>query len=153
MGSVNKVILVGYLGKDPEIRHTKSNMAIANFSMATSSSQKDDQGEWQEQTEWHKVVLFGKQAEIADEYLRKGSLVYIEGRLKTRKWEDKSSGQNRYMTEIMGSTMTMLGGRADGYSSKDSDSSAPPAAKPAAKGRATAKDEWQQSDDFDGVPF
>ncbi len=146
-GSVNKVILVGHLGKDPEMRYAASGMAVANFSMATSSSQKDDQGQWQDQTEWHKVVLFGKQAETAGQYLRKGSLVYIEGKLQTRKWKDKSD-QDRYTTEIMGNTMTMLGARADGGSSKDTAYSAPPAAKP-----APAASPAPSNDFDDDIPF
>lgn len=112
---VNKVILVGNLGQDPEIRYMPNGGAVANISLATSESWRDKQtGENREVTEWHRVVLFGKLAEVAGEYLRKGSLVYIEGQLRTRKWQDQS-GQDKYSTEVavnVGGTLQMLGGRA-----------------------------------------
>jgi single-strand DNA-binding protein len=108
---VNKVILIGNLGADPEVRYMPSGGAITTLSVATSDSWKDRQsGQQQERTEWHRVVLFNRLAEVAGEYLRKGSKVYLEGSLKTRKWQDKS-GVDRYTTEIMGSTMQMLDGR------------------------------------------
>lgn len=108
---INKVILVGNLGKDPEIRYVASGGAVANLNIATSESWKDKTtGEKQERTEWHRVVFFGKLAEIANEYLKKGAQIYVEGRLQTRKWQDKS-GQDRYTTEIIGSELQMLGGR------------------------------------------
>ncbi len=108
---VNKVIIIGYIGKDPDVRSTQSGAVVANISVATSERWKDKQsGEPQERTEWHKVVMFGKLGEIADRYLKKGSQVYIEGRLQTRKWQDKS-GQDRYSTEIVANDMQMLGGR------------------------------------------
>ncbi|BDH47536.1 single-stranded DNA-binding protein [Salmonella enterica subsp. enterica serovar Choleraesuis] len=114
---VNKVILVGNLGQDPEVRYMPNGGAVANITLATSESWRDKQtGEMKEQTEWHRVVLFGKLAEVAGEYLRKGSQVYIEGQLRTRKWQDQS-GQERYTTEIVvnvGGTMQMLGGRQQG---------------------------------------
>ncbi|XTZ38153.1 single-stranded DNA-binding protein SSB1 [Salmonella enterica] len=114
---VNKVILVGHLGQDPEVRYMPSGGAVTNIRVATSESWRDKQtGETKEQTEWHTVVLFGKLAEVAGEYLRKGSQVYIEGSLRTRKWQDQS-GQERYSTEIVvnvGGTMQMLGGRQGG---------------------------------------
>jgi single-strand DNA-binding protein len=114
---VNKVILVGNLGQDPEVRYMPNGGAVANITLATSESWRDKQtGEMKEQTEWHRVVLFGKLAEVAGEYLRKGSQVYIEGQLRTRKWQDQS-GQERYTTEIVvnvGGTMQMLGGRQGG---------------------------------------
>lgn len=113
MASVNKVILVGNLGRDPEIRYMPSGDAIANLSIATTDTWKDKGGEKQERTEWHRVVMFGKQAEIAGEYLKKGSQVYIEGRLQTRKWTDKSEIE-RYTTEIIADRMQMLGSRAGG---------------------------------------
>ena len=113
MASVNKVILVGHLGKDPETRYMPNGDAITNATLATSESWKDKQtGEKKEQTEWHRLVFFRKLAEIAGQYLRKGSLIYIEGSLKTRKWQDKD-GQDRYTTEITVNEMTMLGGRGD----------------------------------------
>ena len=121
---VNKVILVGNLGNDPEVKYMPSGGAVANITVATSDTWKDKQsGESQERTEWHRVVLFGRLGEIAGEYLRKGSKVYIEGRLQTRKWQDKN-GVDRYTTEIVGSEMQMLDGRgssAQTQSSADSD--------------------------------
>lgn len=114
---VNKVILVGNLGQDPEVRYMPNGGAVANITLATSESWRDKAtGEMKEQTEWHRVVLFGKLAEVASEYLRKGSQVYIEGQLRTRKWTDQS-GQDRYTTEVVvnvGGTMQMLGGRQGG---------------------------------------
>src|SRR5512147_1024019 len=108
---VNKVILVGNLGKDPETRYMPSGSAVTNLTLATSESWKDKQtGEAQERTEWHKIAMFGRLAEIAAEYLRKGSQVYIEGKLRTRKWQDKE-GKDRYTTEIIARDMQMLGGR------------------------------------------
>jgi single-strand DNA-binding protein len=108
---INKVILIGHLGADPESRAMPSGMTVANLRLATTESWKDKQsGEQQERTEWHNVALFGRLGEIAAEYLRKGSQVYIEGRLRTRKWQDKE-GRDRYTTEIVGNEMQMLGGR------------------------------------------
>ncbi|MDE3021050.1 MAG: single-stranded DNA-binding protein [Pseudomonadota bacterium] len=113
MASVNKVILVGNLGRDPEVRYAPSGDAIANITIATSEQWKDKSGEKQEKTEWHRVVFFGKQAEIVSQYLKKGSQVYIEGRLQTRKWQGQD-GQDRYTTEVVADRMQMLGGRASG---------------------------------------
>lgn len=111
---INKVILVGNLGKDPEIRYSAAGAAIANITIATSDNWKDKQtGEKQERTEWHRVVFFNRLAEVVGEYLKKGSQVYVEGRLQTRKWQDKE-GQDRYTTEIVASEMQMLGGRGGG---------------------------------------
>ncbi len=108
MSSVNKVIIIGHLGQDPEVRYLPSGDSVANLSIATTESWKDKQGQKQEQTEWHRVSLFGKTAEIGGEYLKKGSQVYIEGKLQTRKWTDKE-GQERYTTEIRADRMQMLG--------------------------------------------
>ena len=111
---VNKVILVGNLGKDPETRYMPNGKAVTNFSIATSESWKDKQtGEQREQTEWHNIVMYDRLAEIAAEYLKKGSQVYIEGKLRTRKWQDKE-GRDRYTTEINANEMQMLGGRPGG---------------------------------------
>lgn len=113
-GSVNKVILIGHLGKDPEMRYTAAGAPIANFSLATSESWKDKQsGEKTDKTEWHNIVMFDKVAEIAGQYLKKGSLVYLEGKLQTEKWTDKE-GHERYTTKIIANQMTMLGGKAEG---------------------------------------
>ncbi len=119
---VNKVILVGNLGRDPEIRYTPSGSAVANVTIATSDQWKDkNTGENQERTEWHRVVFFNRLAEIVGEYLKKGSQIYIEGRLQTRKWQDQG-GQDRYTTEIVASEMQMLGGRGGGGSQFSGDS-------------------------------
>ena len=111
--SVNKVILVGRLGRDPETRYTGGGQAVANFSVATDESYKDRNGERQKRTEWHKIVVWGKQAEIAHQYLKKGSLIFVEGRIQSREWQDKE-GQKRTSFEIVANNFRMLGGRADG---------------------------------------
>jgi single-strand DNA-binding protein len=111
--SVNKVILVGRLGKDPETKYTSGGQALANFSMATDHTYKDRNGERQKRTEWHRIKVWGKLAEIVQQYLKKGSLIYIEGRIETREWQDKE-GQKRYTTEIVANEMRMLGGKGDG---------------------------------------
>jgi len=141
---INKVILVGNLGSDPEVRYTASGDAVANVNVATAESWKDKQtGEKQERTEWHRVVMFKRLGEIAGEYLKKGSQVYIEGKLQTRKWQDKN-GNDRYTTEIVANDMQMLGSR--GGSSSYNNESAPPAAQPATASAGT--------DDFDDdIPF
>jgi single-strand DNA-binding protein len=110
--SVNKVILVGRLGRDPETRYTGGGQAVANFSVATDETYKDKNGERQKRTEWHKIVVWGKQAEIAQQYLKKGSLIFIEGRIQSREWQDKE-GQKRTSFEIVASNFRMLGGRGD----------------------------------------
>lgn len=113
MRGVNKVILVGNLGKDPEVRYLPSGGAVANLTLATSESWKDkNTGALQEQTEWHRIVMYGRLAEIAGEYLRKGAKIYVEGSLHTRKWQDKQSGLDRYSTEIKASSMQMLDGKS-----------------------------------------
>jgi single-strand DNA-binding protein len=111
--SVNKVILVGRLGRDPETRYTGGGQAVANFSIATDESYKDRNGERQKRTEWHKIVVWGKQAEIAQQYLKKGSLLFVEGRIQSREWQDKE-GQKRTSFEIVANNFRMLGGRGDG---------------------------------------
>jgi single-strand DNA-binding protein len=111
--SVNRVILVGRLGRDPETRYTGGGQAVANFSVATDESYKDKNGERQKRTEWHKIVVWGKQAEIAQQYLKKGSLIFIEGRIQSREWQDKE-GQKRTSFEIVANNFRMLGGRAEG---------------------------------------
>jgi len=111
--SVNKVILVGRLGRDPETRYTGGGQAVANFSIATDETYKDRNGERQKHTEWHKIVVWGKQAEIAQKYLKKGSLLYLEGRIQSREWQDKE-GQKRTSFEVVANSFRMLGGRGDG---------------------------------------
>jgi single-strand DNA-binding protein len=113
MASVNKVILIGNLGADPETRYLPSGDAVTNIRIATSEKWKDKSGDPQEHTEWHRIAFFGKLAEIAGEYLKKGSPVYVEGRIRTRKWQDKE-GQERYSTEIVADRMQLLGGRGGG---------------------------------------
>jgi len=110
MASVNKVILIGNLGKDPEIKYTQGGMAVARFSLATNDRVKDKDGNWGDRTEWHNIVLFERKAEIAGEYLKKGRTVYIEGSIRTNSWDDKETGQKKYRTEIIGNQMVLLGG-------------------------------------------
>ncbi len=156
---VNKVILIGNLGTDPEIRYMPSGSAVANLRIATTESWKDQQsGQMQERTEWHRVALFGRLAEIAGEYLRKGSQVYIEGSLRTRKWQGQD-GQDRYTTEIVGREMRMLGGRGgDGGATVGQGGSTYPETAPAPQAEppkpAPAKSTPETLDDFDDdIPF
>jgi single-strand DNA-binding protein len=110
--SVNKVILIGNLGKDPEVKYTPSGTAVAKFSLATNERYKDKAGEWQDRTEWHNVVAWQRLAEIVGEYVKKGSKLYIEGRLQTSSWDDKESGQKRYKTEVIANDLVLLSGRS-----------------------------------------
>ena len=112
--SVNKVILVGNLGKDPEVKYTPQGTPVAKLTLATNERYKDKDGQWQDRTEWHNIVLWQRLAEIAGEYLKKGGKVYIEGRLQTRSWDDKQTGQKRYMTEVVANDLVLLGGRSEG---------------------------------------
>jgi len=112
--SVNKVILIGNLGKDPELKYTPSGTAYAKFSLATNERYKDKTGNWQDRTEWHNIVAWQRTAEIAGEYLKKGRTVYIEGRIQTRSWDDQQSGQKKYMTEIIANNLVLLGGGREG---------------------------------------
>jgi len=125
--SVNKVILVGRLGRDPETRYTGGGQAVANFSLATDETYRDRNGERQKRTEWHKIVVWGKQAEIAQQYLKKGSLVFIEGRIQSREWQDKE-GQKRTSFDIVANNFRMLGGRAEGAMSASAGAGAGPGA-------------------------
>jgi single-strand DNA-binding protein len=151
MASVNKVILVGNLGADPETRYMPSGDAITNIRLATTERFKDRNGEQQEHTEWHRIAFFGKLAEIAGQYLKKGSQVYVEGRIRTRKWQDKE-GNDRYTTEIVADQMQMLGSRQGA-------GEAPPAERPAAGGTSAAKKPAASSeasgfgDMDDDIPF
>jgi single-strand DNA-binding protein len=146
---VNKVILVGNLGQDPQTRAMPSGKAVVNLRIATSDQWRDKQtGENKENTEWHSVVMFDRLAEIAAEYLRKGSQVYIEGKLRTRKWQDKE-GQDRYTTEIIANEMQMLGGRGGGGGSGGSfDREPAPQAEPATSQQGSKRDEFD-----DDIPF
>lgn len=143
---VNKVIIIGNVGQDPEVKYTPAGTAITNISVATSEAWKDKQsGEAQERTEWHRIVFFNRLAEIAGEYLRKGSKVYVEGSLRTRKWQDQQ-GQDRYTTEIVGSEMQMLDGAKPEGSA--------PQPKPAQTISAPSAQQPQNFDDFDDcIPF
>lgn len=130
---INKVILIGNLGQDPETRYMPSGGAVTNITLATSETWKDKQsGQQQERTEWHRIVFFNRLAEIAGEYLRKGSKVYIEGALRTRKWQDKATGQDRYTTEIVANEMQMLDGRGGGAGSDAYDQQSAPRQAPRA---------------------
>lgn len=114
-GSVNKIVLVGHLGADPESRFTPSGVAVSTFNMATNESWKNKEGEYEDRTEWHRIVLYGKAAETASEYMKKGQLAYVEGRIRTRSWEDKD-GMTRYTTEVLGDRFTMLGRKSENKS-------------------------------------
>jgi single-strand DNA-binding protein len=135
MASVNKVILIGNLGKDPETRYLPSGDAVTNFSIATTEKWKSKSGEQQEHTEWHRISMFGKVAEIAGEYLKKGSPVYVEGRIRTRKWQDKE-GQDKYSTEIVADRMQLLGSRGGGSGGSEPMSREPAAAGAGGAGKA-----------------
>ena len=153
MASVNKVILVGNLGRDPETRYMPDGGAITNISIATTEKWKDKAGEMQEKTEWHRVAFFGKLAEIAGEYLKKGSQVYVEGRLQTRKWQDKD-GQDKYTTEIVANVMQMLGSRQGGGDRDTSGGGARTERAPQAAEAKPAKAGGGKFDDFeDDIPF
>jgi len=141
MAGINKVILVGNLGKDPEVRTLENGNKVANFTLATSESYKNREGQRVTQTEWHNIVLWRGLAEIAEKYLSKGNQVYIEGKIKNRSWDDKD-GNKRYTTEILGDNLTMLGGKRD---ADDSESSPAPAAKTAPEANA--------GDEKDDLPF
>ena len=111
--SVNKVILIGNLGKDPEVKYTPQGTAVAKFSLATNERYKDKEGNWQDRTEWHNITCWARLAEIAGEYLKKGRTVYIEGSLRTDSWEDKQTGQKKYMTNVVANDLVLLGGRGE----------------------------------------
>lgn len=144
MSSLNKAMIIGRLGQDPDVRHTEDNTPVANLSIATSQRYKDSSGEWKEETEWHRVVLWAKLAETAQEYLKKGSQVYIEGNIQTRKWEDKE-GTTRYTTEIKAYTMTMLGAK------ETSNSSGAKAPHPAGSDSESLDSSNDLNEDFDDL--
>ena len=156
MAGVNKVIVMGHLGQDPEMRYTQSNDAVATLSIATSEQFKDKEGNKQERTEWHRVVLFGRTAEIAGEYLRKGSMAYVEGRLQTRKWTDKE-GQERYTTEIVGDRLQLVGARGGGgggaASFDEEDPSRPSGGSSAGGARKNEMPPAPAEDFDDDIPF
>ena len=145
--SLNKAILIGRLGRDPEVRHMPNGEAVCNFSIATSETWTDQNGQKQERTEWHNITLYRRMAEVAGQYLKKGSLVYIEGRIQSRKYTGKD-GIERTAYEIIGSEMKMLGGKAEG--SSESANTAEPPAPPRRQDSAAPA---QPVDDIDGIPF
>lgn len=148
--SVNKAILIGNLGKDPEMRYLPSGKAVANFSIATSESWKDKTtGEKKEKSEWHNIVIFDKLAEICGQYLKKGSSVYLEGKITTEKYQDKATGADRYTTKIIANEMRMLGGKNDGSAPQERSGSAP-----AAKQASSSPEEQAKAAGFDDeIPF
>ncbi|HWT65348.1 MAG TPA: single-stranded DNA-binding protein [Terracidiphilus sp.] len=157
--SVNKVILLGNVGKDPEIRSTPSGTLVATLTLATSDRQKDAQGNWQDRTEWHNLVAFTRTAEIIRDYVKKGNKLYIEGKIQTRSWDDKESGQKRYRTEIIINDMSLLSGRDEGssggYSRSSSSSSNPSASFDQRPAQSSSHDEFQQQTEIsdDDIPF
>ncbi len=158
--SVNKVILIGRLGKDPETRYMPNGEAVTNATLATSETWKDKSGAKQEKTEWHNLVFYRRLAEVAGEYLKKGSMIYVEGRLQTRKWQDKE-GKDRYTTEIIANEMTMLGGKSSGgfevveeNQSAPKPSAAPARSAPAAPAASSGSAQGRSFDNFDDdIPF
>src|SRR5258708_2664022 len=160
--SVNKVILIGTLGKDPELKYTPQGTAVTKFSMATNESFKDKQsGEWKERTEWHNIVCWQRTAEVAAEYLKKGRKVYIEGRLTTRSWNDKETGQSKYRTEVVANDLVLLGDRGGSSGGGDSEHSGG-ARKSSGSGsgsgfdqRPPAEDNFAQSTEItdEDIPF
>jgi single-strand DNA-binding protein len=157
--SVNKVILLGNVGKDPEIRSTAGGTMVANFTLATSDRQKDAQGNWQDRTEWHNLVAFTRTAEIIRDYVKKGSKLYIEGRIQTRSWDDKETGAKKYRTEIIVNDLSLLSGRDDsgggGFSRGGSSSSAGSSASFDQRPQGGGPDDLAQSTEIsdDDIPF
>tara|TARA_B100000676_G_C18025655_1_gene815426 strand:+ start:941 stop:1378 length:438 start_codon:yes stop_codon:yes gene_type:complete len=145
MAGVNKVILVGNLGKDPEVKYLENGTAVANFTVATSESYKDKEGKRIDQTEWHNVVVWRKLAEIAETYLKKGSQIYLEGKLRTRSWEDQQ-GNKRYATEVVADTFTMLGKKEESQSSQNAQNSFTPSNNPTTSSHNKLEEE-------DDLPF
>jgi single-strand DNA-binding protein len=149
--SVNKVFLLGNVGKDPEVRATSGGMSVANFSLATSDRFQDQQGNWQDRTEWHNLVAFKRLAEIARDYVKKGTKLFIEGKIQTRSWDDKETGVKKYRTEIIVLELSLLSGREDGGGSSRS-SNAPSNAD---QRQPAATDEYSQAAEIsdDDIPF
>ncbi|MCW3170965.1 single-stranded DNA-binding protein [Shewanella subflava] len=149
---VNKVILVGNLGKDPEVRYMPNGNAVANFTVATSESWKDQQGQLQERTEWHNIVMYRRLAEVAGEYLKKGSKVYLEGKLQTSKWQDQTTGQDRYKTEINAMEMQMLDSRNSGAGQDNTQYDQAPAPRAPQAPRPAAQPQYNQGGINQGAP-
>ena len=155
--SVNKVILLGNVGKDPEIRSTAGGNMVANLALATSDRQKDPQGNWQDRTEWHNLVAFQRTAEIIRDYVKKGSKLYVEGKIQTRSWDDKESGQKRYRTEIIVNDLSLLSGRDEGSGGGSASRSASSSSSSAGFDQrpAAGHDDYAQSAEIsdDDIPF
>jgi single-strand DNA-binding protein len=153
--SVNKVILLGNVGKDPEIRSTAGGTMVASFTLATSDRQKDAQGNWQERTEWHNLKAFNRTAEIIRDYVKKGSKLYVEGKITTNSWDDKESGQKRYRTEILVNDLSLLSGRDDGGSSSGGYSRQSGTPSNVDQRPPAGHDEYSQSAEIsdDDIPF
>jgi single-strand DNA-binding protein len=155
--SVNKVILLGNVGKDPEIRTTQGGTIVATFSIATTDRQKDPQGNWQDKTEWHNLVAFQRTAEIVRDYVKKGHKLYVEGKLTTRSWDDKDSGQKKYKTEIIVNDLSLLSGRGDegGSSAPGSYSQQRPSNTASFDQRPAGGDDYAHSTEItdDDIPF
>ena len=151
--SVNKVILLGNVGKDPEIRSTGGGTMVANFTLATSDRFQDAQGNWQDRTEWHNLVAFKRTAEIVRDYVKKGSKLYIEGKIQTRSWDDKETGAKRYRTEIIVNDLSLLSGRDEGGASRPANSSGSTASFD--QRQPAGQDEYAQSAEIsdDDIPF
>ncbi len=160
MKSVNKAILIGNLGKDPEVKYTPQGTAIAKFSLATNERYKDKEGNWQDRTEWHNIVAWARLAEICGEYLKKGGKVYIEGRIQTHSWDDQQSGQKKYMTEIVAQDLVLLSSRGDAGSGGGDEGGGTSRARPASAGSSSAPkaapaDEFAQTGGItdEDIPF
>jgi single-strand DNA-binding protein len=154
--SVNKVILLGNVGKDPEMRSTPGGTLVANFTLATTDRQKDAQGNWQDRTEWHNLVAFTRTAEIIRDYVKKGSKLYVEGKIQTRSWDDKDTGAKRYRTEIIVNDISLLSGRDDGGSTGGYSRSAASSGSSAGfDQRSSGNDEFAQQAEIsdDDIPF
>ena len=152
--SVNKVFLLGNVGKDPEIRSTGGGAMVANFTLATSDRFQDQQGNWQDRTEWHNLVAFKRTAEIVRDYVKKGSKLYIEGKIQTRSWDDKESGQKKYRTEIIVNDLSLLSGREDGSTSGGGYSRQSSASSNHDQRPAPAHDDYSQTEiSDDDIPF
>ncbi|KAA6460948.1 single-stranded DNA-binding protein [Acidobacteria bacterium AB60] len=153
--SVNKVILLGNVGKDPEIRSTGAGSMVANFTLATSDRYQDQQGNWQDRTEWHNLVAFKRTAEIVRDYVKKGTKLYIEGKIQTRSWDDKESGQKKYRTEIIVNDLSLLSGREDGGSGSGGYSRSSGGSSNYDQRPAPSHDEYAQGAEIsdDDIPF
>jgi single-strand DNA-binding protein len=150
---VNKVLLLGNLGKDPEIRTTPNGMTVATFSLATAERAKDSTGNWVDKTEWHNLVAFQRTAEIIRDYVKKGSQIFVEGKLQTRSWDDKESGQKRYRTEIIVNELTLLGGGGGARSEGGSYSGSKSASSSSSYAQAPANDYADQQITDEDIPF